>query len=148
MTVENINPEKEPIPAGWVPRVIQGGKGPPEPPGNNKDWLAELTPGTTFVCRANEHYIDYELYHVVFKTLECVLLKWELPDGKFWDRFVNTKEFSKRYQDYVILGVGKEEENDGNGQCHQVRSGDMVLHETVQGIDQVVPEAERSDLQD
>lgn len=133
MKVVNIQAEEK-SPEAWTPRVITGGKGPPQPPTN--DWLKDLSAGTTFVARANENYVDYELYHVVFKTLDAVLLKWELPDGKYWDRFVNSKEFSRRYRDYIILGVQQQEEENGNGNRAD-RLGDVVLHEAVPGEHQL-----------
>jgi hypothetical protein len=38
---------------------------------------------------------------------EVVLLKWELPDGKILDYYVNPAKFSKKFEDPYVLGVVK-----------------------------------------
>ncbi len=117
----------------WVPRVIQGGKGPPEPPGETHNWLAEYDIGTTFVCRhRNSKEVDLNLYHVVFKTPDVVLLAWRLPDGKMLDVYVDPVRFSNQFEKPTILGkqpVAEEENNDD--QCDLRRPPDLVLHETM-----------------
>jgi hypothetical protein len=97
----------------WVPRVINGGKEPPETEGDN--WLAGLSVGTTFVARhQNSKDVDYNLYYVLFTFLpKLVLLKWQLPDGKILDYYVDPERFSRRFPDYVILGVDNEKEEPG-----------------------------------
>lgn len=112
--VENINPEKEPVPRGWVPRVITGGKGPTDPPSEppkSDDWLAELEVGRYFLTRVNDHTIDFELYYVRHKAGEWMLLEWNLPDGKIWDRYVNTKRFSALYNEHHLLGYHPEHQH-------------------------------------
>jgi len=124
-------------------KVIRGGKdNTVEPPSDN--WLINLSAGTTFVAKVNDKTIDYELYHVVFKTIDAVLLRWQLPDEKQWDRWVDSKEFSKRYPHYILLGEPQQQEsdNDGNRKCNLGGLPDVVLHEAVQRVDQVVPETE------
>jgi hypothetical protein len=104
-TVENINPETEPVPRAWVPRVVTGGKGPPEPPEDiDTNWLKTLKAGHTFICRQGPKSIDYELYHIIFVKDEMYLLKWALPDGKLWDRYVDSKIFSNLYRDHKVMG--------------------------------------------
>jgi len=91
-------------------RLLTGGKGPPEPPdGSSDNWLAEYDIGTTFVARhRNSKEVDYNLYYVLFKNLpEVVMLKWQLPDGKVLDYYVDPERFSKMFEDHVILGVNK-----------------------------------------
>lgn len=105
-------------------RLLTGGKGPPiEPPLNGPNWLADQEIGTSFVARhQNSKEVDYNQYFVLFKHLpEVVLLKWILPDGKLLDYYVDPERFSKKFQDYVILGVNTPQEhledaggNDGN----------------------------------
>lgn len=90
-------------------RVITGGKGPPEEPTEN--WLGDMSPGTSFVARErNSKNVDFNLYHVVFKREGVMLLKWELPDGKLLDYYVDPKRFSSRFVDPVILGIVNLEE--------------------------------------
>jgi hypothetical protein len=96
-------------------RVLTGGKGPPQEP--TEDWLSELSVGTTFTCRhTNNKDVDLNLYHVVFKDKDVILLAWRLPDGKTLDYYVDPKRFSQRFEHVTILGlqpVSNEEENDG-----------------------------------
>jgi len=155
-TVENINPEEEPVPKPWVPRVITGGKGPPEPPSAG-NWLSALRPGHTFVCRQSEKSVDYELFHVVFVKENMYLLKWVLPDGKLWDKYVDSKLFSNHYRDHKVMGfidlteeAGDDNEHDFGQGDRPDRSRDLVLHEAVQGVDQLPHPAgdEEPDLPD
>ena len=137
----------------WTPRVITGGKGPTEPPGEGINWLAEYDAGTTFVCRhKNSNEVDLNLYHVVYKHLpEVVLLAWRLPDGKMLDVYVDPERFSKNFEKPTILGiqpVANEEDDDDQEQRDNLRSRDVVLHEAVQGVDQVVSGSEEPDLPD
>jgi hypothetical protein len=90
-------------------RVLQGGKGPPEEP--SEDWLSTYVPGTTFVARErNSKNVDFNLYHVIYVKDGVTLLKWELPDGKLLDYYVDPKRFSSRFVDPVILGIVNLEE--------------------------------------
>lgn len=91
-------------------RVLTGGKGPPEGPVDN--WLAEFEVGTTFVARhRNSNEVDYNLYYVLYKDLpEVILLKWQLPDGKVLDYYVDPVRFSKLFPEKKILSVIKPEE--------------------------------------
>src|SRR5688572_32931717 len=85
-------------------RVLSGGKEPPDEP--SEDWLSTYVPGTSFVARErNSKNVDFNLYHVIFVRDEVTLLKWELPDGKLLDYYVDPKRFSNRFVDPVILGV-------------------------------------------
>lgn len=133
-------------------RVLTGGKGPPDPPGEKGNWLSTFDIGTTFVCRnKNSKEVDLNLYHVVFKTQDVVLLAWRLPDGKTLDYYVDPERFSKDFVRPTILGtqpVAEEENENDSGQRDPLRSSDVVLHEAVQGVDQVVPEAEQPVLPD
>jgi len=125
--------------AKWTPRVITGGKGPPDPPDQEgSNWLADLETGTTFVTRSrNSKEVDLNLYHVLFKSLPgVVFLKWQLPDGKLLDYYVDPVRFSKMFEKPIILGVIKEEaaeaDGDANGNSDRTnRQSDVVLHETV-----------------
>lgn len=103
--VENINPEKEPVPASWVPRVITGGKGPPGGSGPVHNWLVDLPIGTTFVAQPVGSEVEMNLYHVDYSSEEVCLLTWRLPDGKFLDMYVNPDGFCKRHKNYKVLGV-------------------------------------------
>jgi hypothetical protein len=136
--VENINPEKEPVPASWVPRVITGGngKGPPEgptPPVTN--WLIHLPVDTVFVAQPRGS-AEMNLYNVQYASEECYLLVWRLPDGKLLDMYYNPEDFCKMMKSYKVLGSLpiSEEKNDSD---RTDRSADVVLHEAVPGGDQL-----------
>lgn len=97
-------------------RLLTGGKGPPEGPVDN--WLAEFEVGTTFVARhKNSNEVDYNLYYVLYKDLpEVMLLKWQLPDGKVLDYYVDPVRFSRLFPEKKILSVIKPvDEVDVNG---------------------------------
>lgn len=126
-------------------RVLTGGKGPPEGPVDN--WLADYEVGTTFVARhRNSNEVDYNLYYVLYKDLpEVVLLKWQLPDGKVLDYYVDPVRFSRLFPEKKILSVIKPEEEprkeaevseDGNSDRTN-RPPDVVLHEAVSGEHQL-----------
>lgn len=91
-------------------RVLTGGKGPPELPSD--DWLSEYEVGTTFVSmKKTSQDCDFELFHVLFKSLpDVILLKWQLCDGKILDKYVEPKTFSKLFKPGVILGVQRLED--------------------------------------
>lgn len=130
-------------------RLLQGGKGPSEPPGDSHDWLSELDVGTTFTCRSKQSQeVDLNLYHIQFKNNDVILLVWRLPDGKMLDYYVDPKRFSKKNEHVTILGTqpvaDEEQENERNPDRHS----DVVLYETMPRVDQVVPEAGRPDLPD
>lgn len=135
-------------------RILTGGKGPPELP--EKNWLADLVPGTTFVARdRNSKEVDSNLYHVLFISLpEVVLLKWELPDGKLLDYYVDPERFSKRFELRKILGIIKQEHHqdaegvkDGcNEQRDQGGPSNLVLHASVQGEHQLVSGSEEPEV--
>lgn len=88
-------------------RVATGGKGPPEGPVDN--YLADFEVGTTFVARQrNSKEVDYNLYYVLYKDLpEVMLLKWQLPDGKVLDYYVDPVRFSRLFTEKKILSVIK-----------------------------------------
>lgn len=131
-------------------RVLTGGKGPPEPPEEGVNWLADLIPGTTFVARhQNSKEVDWNVYHVVFSHLpEVMFLKWELPDGKLLDYYVDPGRFSRKFKDWVVLGIVKLEPrevaeggDDGNGNGDRSdRPADVVLHAPVPGEHQLPEE--------
>lgn len=118
--VENIDPEKAPIPRAWVPQVITGGKGPPEGPTNYDNWLSLLEVGTVFLCRQGEKTVDWEEYFLLAKPTENIYyLKVSLPDGNIWTRRVDPRLFCNYHRDYQVLYVQqeKEEENASSGEC-------------------------------
>lgn len=147
-TVEDLEEQEDKPHVGWVPKVLTGGKGPPEAPTSN--WLSTLLPGTYFQCRQNKFSVDFEMYAVIFVTEQGnYLLKWEMPDGKVWDRRVDPSMFSKHYREYEVLGVfpiKPPTEEVENEQRNPRRPPDLVLHEAVQGEHQVLPSPEGPDL--
>lgn len=111
MSVQEIIQEEEFVDTKYPHlRLLTGGKGPPEGPVDN--WLAEYEVGTTFVARhKNSNEVDYNLYYVLYKDLpEVVLLKWQLPDGKVLDYYVDPVRFSKVFPEKKILSIQKPEE--------------------------------------
>ena len=145
VTAEDIREDdpNRPIQKPWTPRVIRGGKGPPEPP--KDDWLLKLEAGTTFVTRPkSSQEVDLNLYHLLFQGDGFTLLKWEMPDGKLWDYYVDPVRFSTKFIPGIILGIFK---GDPNGDSNRTdRPRDVVLDETMQGEHQLVEEAEQPDL--
>lgn len=119
-SVEDLEDQEDKPHVGWVPRVLQGGKGPPEPPVDN--WVAAYEIGTTFLSRlVQSRDCDYELFRVEFKDLpDVMVLTWELPDGKVLHKYIEPAIFSKMFIRGKILGVVKEpqeevkEDTDGN----------------------------------
>ena len=113
--VENIDPEKEPIPASWVPRVITGGKGPPEGPTSGENWLLNLDVGTVFLCRQGKKTVDWEEYFLLAKpAFDIYYLKVSLPDGNIWTRRVDPKLFCNHHKDFQVLYVQQQEEENGS----------------------------------
>lgn len=90
-------------------RLVTGGKGPPDPP-DSDNWLANLSPGHTFCCRQTLKTVDFEVFSVLHQQPGLTLLKWHVPDGKYWDRHVDPKIFSNLYKDHKILGYVNIEE--------------------------------------
>lgn len=143
--VEDLEDREEQPHVGWVPRVITGGKRPPEEP--EIDWLTPMEDYSTFVCRQNKNAVDGELYHIVFKGSKFYLLQWDLPDGKVWSRYVHPPSFCKLYKEYELLGVHKPlkeahteallpeppTREEQSNECNPDRSGDLLLHEAVSG---------------
>lgn len=84
-------------------RVLTGGKGPPEEPSTN--WLKDFQIGTVFACRASVNTVDWEMYYLIHKFEKIYLLKWELPDGKIWERRVDPVLFCKQHKDYEVIAV-------------------------------------------
>lgn len=118
--VTNIDPEKEPVPRSWTPRVITGGKGPPEgprEPGDAFNWLVDLPVGTTFVAQPRGSS-EMNLYHVQYASEDCYCLVWRLPDGKMLDMYYNPEDFCKNMKSHKVLGSLPiaEEEDDGSEQ--------------------------------
>lgn len=87
----------------WIPRVITGGKGPPETPSEN--WLASLPVRTQFVCRLNNKTIDWEMCFLYHKFEEIYLLKIEMPNGDHYERRVDPQLFSNLYRDYRVIHI-------------------------------------------
>jgi len=103
----------------WTPRVITGGKGPPDFPGPPVDnWLTNLPIGTTFTAQPKSSSAEKNLYSVVFHSVsgETTLLMWKLPDGKVLDMYFNPESFCRMHFSPDILGTiptEKQEEDDG-----------------------------------
>lgn len=107
--VENINPEKEPIPASWVPRVLRGGKDgdPPDPP--VKSYLETFEIGTVFVASARGQ-IQAFVFEVVFKGELFTLL--QQPNGV--DTYVNNHLWCIEHKDYEVLGINPPDRGGNN----------------------------------
>lgn len=144
-SVENINPEKEPIPTPWVPRVITGGKGPPDGTPPSVNWLVTFPVDTTFVAQPRGS-AEMNLYHVQYASPECYLLTWRLPDGKMLDMYYNPEDFCRMMKSYKILGnLPIQEETDD--ECNRTdRPTDVVLHEAVPGGDQLSADEEGPEI--
>lgn len=103
--VENINPETHPIPASWVPRVITGGKGPPEGPTTGDNWLSQLPLRAVFACRQNDKTVDWEIYTLMHKFEDIYQLVWEMPNGNLFTRRVHPQLFSNLMRDHRFIDI-------------------------------------------
>jgi|SRR6185312_12218523 len=102
--VENINPEKEPIPASWVPRVITGGKGPPSPPEPPVvNWLQQLPVNTIFAAVAKNAIFGFQ-YELIFKGDKIYLLHQWSETGMVFSIYINPEEWCKIHTSYEVLG--------------------------------------------
>lgn len=118
--LEMVNVEDTEKPATpWRPRVITGGKGPSEPP--SKNWLSEFPEGTVFTCRhKNNQDVDLNLYCVLHKREDVVLLSWKLPDGKSLDYYVDPVRFSNKFEHVTVLGdIPMAEEQEENNDSRE-----------------------------
>jgi len=111
MAVENINPEKEPIPASWVPRVIAGGKEPPD--GTSNIWLDRLPLGAMFIAVRRGEYKAY-LHEIVWKGEEFTLLEVTFPDETTQDLYVHTASFCVDWHTYEYLGTNPPDRGGNN----------------------------------
>lgn len=94
-------------------RLLQGGKGPPEPPRQEDNWLNKFSVGTVFCCRQSDKTVDWEEYYLVSKIDEDLyLLKVSVPDGKVWERRVDPRLFCNHHKDYKVLWIIKQEEHE------------------------------------
>jgi hypothetical protein len=104
-------------------RVATGGRMPPEGPTEPPDafnWLSGMDVGVTFVASPRgSNSFEFNLYHVLFKLPEVILLKWILPDGKMLDHYVDPVLFSKRFNPGVILGKQEAPEGDKDGNSNR-----------------------------
>lgn len=117
-------------------RVLTGGKGPPEPPVGEDNWLQSLEVGTVFACRQGVKTVDWEEYYLIAKVSDDLFcLKVSVPDGKVWDRRVDPKLFCNHHKSYKVLWVHKQEETDGTDERDPVQPGGLLLCPTVQGVD-------------
>lgn len=122
-TVTNINPEKEPIPQSWVPRVILGGK---EPPSEFECWLERLPVGTVFLT----HYMTMcwgDLYELIWKGSKFYLLHHTLGDGTVRDCYVIPSMFCNERLDYEILNNPPKEEETNNERTVEYQPGMFVF---------------------
>lgn len=127
-------------------RLLQGGKGPSEPPSEG-NWLGEMDVGTTFVCRPKKsNSVELNLYSVVFKTEGVVLLLWKLPDNKVLEWYVDPERFSKEFEKPTILGttpVANEEEDD---ERYSRRPKDLDVDATASGEHRLVQIPEEPEI--
>lgn len=110
MSKLNINPEKEPIPASWVPRVITGGKEPPD--GSGEVYLHRLSVGTTFIAGASTGP-SAACWTIIWKGEHYCLLE----DNQFESQnYFNIVKFCQYHPEYEVLGHNPpKEEEDNNG---------------------------------
>lgn len=109
---KNIDPEKEPVPAGWVPTVITGGK---QPPSEFECWLRRLHPGTVFITSYATAYYG-EVYELLWKGDKYFLLTQTLGEDITRDVYVLPERFSNEHPEYEILCINpppeEEKENE------------------------------------
>lgn len=89
---------------GWKPRVVRGGKGPPEGPVT--DWLSGLEEDTVFVCSEKNNF-QGNLFKVIHKRSKFTLVQLMEVEDTYVDKYVNNFEFTKKFPEYEVLGVDK-----------------------------------------
>lgn len=104
MSIQNINPEKEPVPASWVPRTIKGGKEPPD--SLFTPWLETLQTMTVFIC-GNKNSAYGCRYKLMWKGETFYLLEEYFADT-VEDRYVFPYNFSRNNPEYEVLGIEEE----------------------------------------
>lgn len=108
-TVTNINPEKEPIPQSWVPRVITGGK---EPPSEYECWLERLPVGTVFIA-GDTNDVYGKLYELIFKGEHFYLIHMMIDDTAN-DLYINPRKWCSVHREYEILHLEGENNEQRN----------------------------------
>lgn len=101
--VEELEEREDEPHTSWVPRVITGGKGPPQPP--VIDYLSTMEPLTVFVS-CGRVQTDAHLFKLIWKGKKFCLLELTLNDATF-ERYVQTMEFCKTFPVYEILSVDR-----------------------------------------
>lgn len=99
--VEDLEDQEDTPHAGWVPRVIKGGKGPPEGPA--EDYLADMEPMTVFVSSGKDQ-TDGNLFKLIWKGRKFCLLQLTINEDTF-ERYVQSKVFCKQLPVYEILAI-------------------------------------------
>ena len=106
-----MNEEQENKPT-WVPKVIQGGKEPPDTPSNN--WLIDLPEGTVFLCK--KKYSGFLLleFHIIHNTVRATLLYSNLNKEEYL--WVDPSEFCSEFELVSVLfrGISEDERNRPN----------------------------------
>ena|ERR1700692_2480428 len=95
-------PDEEERPQGWTPKVIAGGKGPPDTPGGSEyDWLIHLPVHTTFLCQ-NRKDQGFALgqFSIIFKGDKGVLMFVQGSKEPIW---VDPTRFCRDYRHYETL---------------------------------------------
>lgn len=106
--VEELEEREDEPHTGWVPRVITGGKGPPQPP--VIDYLSTMEPLTVFLS-SGKVQTDAHLFKLIWKGTKFSLLELTLNDATF-ERYVQTMEFCKTFPVYEILNTNPQQEGD------------------------------------
>lgn len=101
-----ISEEEERKTSPFVPKVIQGGKGPSDPSG--PEWLGELSTHTTFLAnKRNDSGFTLGQFTIAFKTNnnKSVLLYVEGQDKPVW---VNPTRFCRDFSHWDTVQTGEE----------------------------------------
>jgi hypothetical protein len=93
---------------GWTPRIITGGKGPPDYPGdpNNPDWLSGLDNHTTFLGQHKKNQ-DFPLgqFSIIYKGQRSILMMVSGSKDPVW---VDPMRFCRDFRLQEILQTGEE----------------------------------------
>lgn len=105
-------PEEAEVRPAWTPRVIRGGKGPPEDNNPTKDWLSPLEAGCVFSCRQKGKAENYSLMilQIIFKHAKTIVLADSLNSNPYVA--VDPMEFCKRHEFFELI-------NNGEAECPQ-----------------------------
>src|SRR5260370_17905365 len=90
-------------------RIVTGGKEPPDPPDEVKDWLSPMKRFTIFLASSPKLGLDLLEYHVIVKTKKSI--KLAVNEGQII-RWVDPKDFCKKFILHEIIQIPVEDKDE------------------------------------